>query len=71
MLHSGAGQLIAQVIEDLAREHPELPLGPYGRDDEALVWWFLRDRKFEVEETVSKLYKAIVSPFSLDSPCVS
>lgn len=68
MLHSGAGQLIARVVEDLALEHPDLPVGPYGRDDEALVWWFLRDRKFEVEETITKLCKAIVRPFSRDVP---
>ena len=30
---------------------------PYGAPDEETMQWFLRDRKFEVDETVGKLEK--------------
>lgn len=50
-----------EVKEKLAREHPDLPTGKYGRDDEETIAWFLKDRKFSVEDTVSKMSKAIVS----------
>lgn len=54
-------QLVAEVKEKLAKEHNSLPVGKYGRDDEEMILWFLKDRKFSVEETASKLTKAIVS----------
>ena len=49
------------VKEKLEKEHHSLPVGKNGRDDEDMILWFLKDRKFSVEEAVSKLTKAIVS----------
>jgi hypothetical protein len=54
-------KLVLEVKERLAREHPGLPTGRNGRDDDDMVLWFLKDRKFSVDEAVSKLTKAIVS----------
>lgn len=54
-------QLVVEVKEKLEKQHRTLPVGKYGRDDEEMILWFLKDRKFSVEETVSKLTKAIVS----------
>lgn len=50
--------------EKLEKEHYSLPVGRNGRDDEDMILWFLKDRKFDVEEAVSKLTKAIVSFFT-------
>lgn len=50
-----------EVKERLEREHPGLPTGRNGRDDEEMILWFLKDRKLSVDETISKLTKAIVS----------
>jgi hypothetical protein len=50
-----------EVKERLEREHPGLPTGRSGRDDDEMILWFLKDRKFEVDEAVSKLTKTIVS----------
>jgi hypothetical protein len=58
-------KLVLEVKERLAREHPGLPMGRNGRDDDDLVLWFLKDRNFSVDEAVSKLTKAIVSSNSL------
>lgn len=52
-------KLVAEVKEKLAKDHNSLPVGKYGRDDEEMILWFLKDRKFSVEETASKLTKAI------------
>ncbi|XP_057804480.1 CRAL-TRIO domain-containing protein C3H8.02 isoform X2 [Salvia miltiorrhiza] len=52
-------QLVAEVKTKLENQHSNLPVGKYGRDDEEMILWFLKDRKFSVEETVSKLTKAI------------
>lgn len=49
------------VKEKLEKEHHSLPVGRNGRDDEETILWFLKDRKFCVEEAVAKLTKAIVS----------
>lgn len=57
-------QLVLAVKEKLEKEHHSLPVGRNGRDDEDMILWFLKDRKFSVEEAVSKLTKAIVSFFS-------
>uniref|UniRef100_K3ZY49 CRAL/TRIO N-terminal domain-containing protein n=1 Tax=Setaria italica TaxID=4555 RepID=K3ZY49_SETIT len=54
-------KLVVEVKERLAREHPGLPTGRNGRDDDDMILWFLKDRKFSVDESVSKLTKAIVS----------
>ncbi|KAL8465518.1 hypothetical protein ACS0TY_034859 [Phlomoides rotata] len=54
-----AHRLVAQVKEKLKREHSTLPVGKCGRDDEEMILWFLKDRRFSVEETVAKLSKAI------------
>lgn len=50
-----------EVKEKLEREQPTLPVGRNGRDDEDMIFWFLKDRKFRVEEAVAKLTQAIVS----------
>ncbi|KAK6148347.1 hypothetical protein DH2020_019259 [Rehmannia glutinosa] len=52
-------RLVAEVKEKLEKEHNSLPVGKYGRDDEEMILWFLKDRKFYVEDAVSKLCKAI------------
>ncbi|XP_008784993.1 phosphatidylinositol transfer protein CSR1 isoform X2 [Phoenix dactylifera] len=54
-----ARKLVLEIKEKLEREHPNLPAGKNGRDDEDMILWFLKDRKFSVEDAVSKLTKAI------------
>ncbi|KAL2243686.1 CRAL-TRIO domain-containing protein C3H8.02 isoform X1 [Sesamum indicum] len=54
-----ARRLVAEVKEKLEKEQNSLPVGKCGRDDEEMILWFLKDRKFSVEDTVSKLTKAI------------
>ncbi|KAF7103827.1 hypothetical protein CFC21_104768 [Triticum aestivum] len=54
-----AVQLVLEVKERLQREHPGLPTGRSGRDDDEMILWFLKDRKFAVDEAVPKLAKAI------------
>lgn len=67
-------KLVLEVKEKLEKDHRSLPVGKNGRDDEDLILWFLRDRKFSVPESVDKLHKAIkwrqefgVSDLSQDS----
>jgi hypothetical protein len=57
-------QLVLEVKEKLEKEYHSLPVGRNGRDDEDMILWFLKDRKFDVQEALSKLTKAIVSFFS-------
>ncbi|XP_078149327.1 sec14p-like phosphatidylinositol transfer family protein isoform X1 [Carex rostrata] len=52
-------KLVLEVKEKLNKEYPSLATGKNGRDDEEMILWFLKDRKFSVEESVSKLSKAI------------
>ncbi|XP_045792111.1 CRAL-TRIO domain-containing protein C589.09, mitochondrial-like [Trifolium pratense] len=52
-------QLVLEVKEKLENEYHSLPVGRNGRDDEDMILWFLKDRKFDVEEAASKLSKAI------------
>ncbi|KAL9155633.1 hypothetical protein ABFS82_09G017300 [Erythranthe guttata] len=52
-------RLVAEVKEKLEKEQNSLPLGKYGRDDDQMILWFLKDRKYSVEDAVSKLTKAI------------
>ncbi|PKI37922.1 hypothetical protein CRG98_041697, partial [Punica granatum] len=54
-----ARKLVLEVKKQLERDHPSLPIGKNGRDDEEMIYWFLKDRRFDVEEAVSKLTKAI------------
>ncbi|RYR67645.1 hypothetical protein Ahy_A03g014027 isoform C [Arachis hypogaea] len=54
-------KLVVAVKEKLEKEHYSLPVGKNGRDDEDMILWFLKDRKFSVKEAVKKLTKAIVS----------
>ncbi|KAL2459531.1 Sec14p-like phosphatidylinositol transfer family protein [Forsythia ovata] len=54
-----AHKLVLEVRERLEKEHNYLPVGKNGRDDEEMILWFLKDRKFSSEEAVSKLTKAI------------
>ncbi|KAM0887964.1 hypothetical protein ACQ4PT_028643 [Festuca glaucescens] len=56
---ASTSKLVMEVKERLEREHPGLPTGRSGRDDDEMILWFLKDRKFAVDETVSKLTKAI------------
>ncbi|KAJ4840188.1 hypothetical protein Tsubulata_002936 [Turnera subulata] len=52
-------QLVYEVKHKLEKEHSSLPIGKNGRDDEEMILWYLKDRKFSVDEAVSKLTKAI------------
>ncbi|XP_059444608.1 uncharacterized protein LOC132176427 isoform X3 [Corylus avellana] len=52
-------KLVLEVKEKLEKEYHSLPVGKNGRDDEDMILWFLKDRKFYVEDAVSKLTKAI------------
>ncbi|XP_072998717.1 phosphatidylinositol transfer protein CSR1 [Typha latifolia] len=52
-------KFVLEVKEKLEREHSELPIGKNGRDDEDMILWFLKDRKFSVEDAVTKLSIAI------------
>ncbi|WCJ36102.1 Sec14p-like phosphatidylinositol transfer family protein [Euphorbia peplus] len=52
-------KLVLEVKDKLAKDYSYLPLGKNGRDDEEMIFWFLKDRKFSVEGAVSKLTKAI------------
>ncbi|CAA7402251.1 unnamed protein product [Spirodela intermedia] len=52
--------LVLEVKEKLEKEHSDLPEGKNGRDDEDLILWFLRDRKFSVDDAIFKLTKAII-----------
>ncbi|KAF3436992.1 hypothetical protein FNV43_RR19745 [Rhamnella rubrinervis] len=49
-------KLVLKVKEKL---DDSLPVGKNGRDDEDMILWFLRDRKFSVEDAAAKLTKAI------------
>lgn len=60
MIRSFWLQLVAEVKEMLNKEHNSLPLGKNGRDDEEMILWYLKDRKYSVQDAVSKLSKAIV-----------
>lgn len=52
---------MVEVKEKLATEHPYLPVGRNGRDDEDMILWFLKDRQFSMEDATAKLTRAIVS----------
>ncbi|KAK6249553.1 CRAL-TRIO lipid binding domain - like 10 [Theobroma cacao] len=52
-------KLVLKVKEKLEKEHYSLPVGKNGRDDEDMILWYLKDRRFSVEEAVAKLTKAI------------
>lgn len=52
-------QLVLEVKEKLS-QFDKLPEGKNGRVDEEMILWFLKDRKFSVDDAVSKLTKAIV-----------
>ncbi|KAK4744353.1 hypothetical protein SAY87_010665 [Trapa incisa] len=52
-------KLVLEVKEKLQRDHSNLPVGKNGRDDEEMIYWFLKDRKFAVDEATTKLVKAI------------
>ncbi|KAJ9140291.1 hypothetical protein P3X46_030955 [Hevea brasiliensis] len=52
-------KLVSKVKDKLEKEHHGLPVGKNGRDDEDMILWFLKDRRFSVEEAVAKLTKAI------------
>ncbi|XP_073017627.1 uncharacterized protein [Primulina eburnea] len=54
-----ARRLVAAVKVKLEKEYSSLPVGKNGRDDEEMILWFLKDRRFSVEDAVSKLTKAI------------
>ncbi|KAF5732168.1 SEC14 cytosolic factor family protein [Tripterygium wilfordii] len=52
-------KLVLEVKEKLAKDYHSLPQGKNGRDDEDMIYWFLKDRKFSVEDATAKLAKAI------------
>ncbi|KAL5538357.1 hypothetical protein UlMin_044536 [Ulmus minor] len=52
-------KLVMEVKEKLEKHYHNLPVGKNGRDDEDMILWFLKDRKFSVEDAVAKLSKAI------------
>ncbi|KAK8478805.1 hypothetical protein V6N11_025413 [Hibiscus sabdariffa] len=52
-------KLVLEVKEKLEKEHSNLPVGKHGRDDEDMILWFLKDRRFSVDEAITKLTKAI------------
>ncbi|KAL8170716.1 hypothetical protein V2J09_022520 [Rumex salicifolius] len=56
---SGQQKLVLDVKEKLEKEHSSLPVGKNGRDDEEMIFWFLKDRKFSVDDAVVKLTRAI------------
>ncbi|EPS59177.1 sec14p-like phosphatidylinositol transfer family protein, partial [Genlisea aurea] len=58
-LPENAQKLVADVKEKLEKDESSLPVGKYGRDDEEMILWFLKDRRFSVEEAITKLTKAI------------
>jgi len=57
-------QLVLQVKEKLEKDYHDLPVGKNGRDDEEMIFWFLKDRKFSVDDAVKKLTRAIVGTAS-------
>ncbi|PNX72655.1 motile sperm domain-containing protein 2-like [Trifolium pratense] len=59
MQSNDSRKLVLEVKEKLENEYHSLPVGRNGRDDEDMILWFLKDRKFDVEEAASKLSKAI------------
>ena len=52
-----------QVKARLESERADLPVGKNGRDDEDLIMWFLRDRKFDVDAAVEKFNKTLVNSY--------
>ncbi|XP_013612825.1 PREDICTED: motile sperm domain-containing protein 2 [Brassica oleracea var. oleracea] len=54
-----ANKLVLEVKERLAKDCTSLPIGKNGRDDEEMILWFLKDRRFSVDEAIGKLTKAI------------
>ncbi|MCO5605939.1 hypothetical protein L7F22_060125 [Adiantum nelumboides] len=52
-------KLVEDVKSKLQSLHPELPVGKNGRDDDDLLLWFLKDRKYDVDAAVGKLIKAL------------
>ncbi|KAI3920852.1 hypothetical protein MKW92_053324 [Papaver armeniacum] len=52
-------KMVMKVKQTLEKDYKNLPVGKNGRDDEDMILWFLKDRKFDIEESVSKLTKAI------------
>ncbi|KAL6973193.1 hypothetical protein U1Q18_027373 [Sarracenia purpurea var. burkii] len=52
-------KLVMYVKEKLEKDYHNLPVGNCGRDDEDMILWFLKDRKYSVEDTVTKLAKAV------------
>ncbi|KAI5066273.1 hypothetical protein GOP47_0018897 [Adiantum capillus-veneris] len=52
-------KLVQDVKSKLQSLHPELPVGKNGRDDDDLLLWFLKDRKYNVDAAVGKLVKAL------------
>ncbi|KAF8037092.1 hypothetical protein BT93_B0107 [Corymbia citriodora subsp. variegata] len=54
-----ARKLVLEVKEKLVKDYGGLPVGKNGRDDEDMIYWFLKDRKFVIQDAVAKLTKAI------------
>lgn len=52
-------KFVQDVKSRLESMHPDLPVGKNGRDDDDLLLWFLKDRKYNVDAAVGKLVKAL------------
>ncbi|KAH7414988.1 hypothetical protein KP509_14G022200 [Ceratopteris richardii] len=62
-------KLVKEVKTKLQSLHSDLPVGKNGRDDDELLLWFLKDRKYNVDAAVGKLVKALTwrRDFNVDS----
>ncbi|KAM7507564.1 hypothetical protein LguiA_018017 [Lonicera macranthoides] len=52
-------KLVMEVKEKLEKDHYNLLVGRHGRDDEDMILWFLKDRKFNIKESIYKLTRVI------------
>ncbi|GBG63839.1 hypothetical protein CBR_g39624 [Chara braunii] len=56
---AGHAEALDKLKRKLDVENPELPVGTYGRDDDELLTWFLRDRRYDVSEAAFKLVRML------------
>ncbi|KAH0468853.1 hypothetical protein IEQ34_002085 [Dendrobium chrysotoxum] len=52
--------VVLEFKNKLEKEHSSVLVRKNGIDDEDMIHWFSMDRKFVVEDAVTKLIKAIV-----------
>eukprot|EP00897_Mesotaenium_endlicherianum_P007922 jgi/Mesen1/7158/ME000037S06519 len=58
-LDTETAKLVQELKGKLTSENPDLPTGTNGRDDEELLFWFLKDRKLDVDAAATKLVKTL------------